>query len=377
MDLQTATDWAQSQKQLALSQLDAARRANDDNAIDEAADKIIHLNQLAAALRVETPGDGVSKLRPEMWFLFVGIASAVVALLLSIHSAAGLISVEASSRGVRLVFVEAVKLKGEQLAFVGYDITEVSGAAAVIDARNGTTLPLAVANERLGVEADAAIAEINVAKDDELSVELFGSDLMRLSLHGTGSSMDLSLNGTAVRLLDNAGKPVQDGALKAKKNVRFKSASALEVLLTKRQKPREKAGESLPVIRYNGQIGLVAFDKRAAVNGLLNGRSNLLQSATVAFLDFGDEKTSPFGGQALSIVKANGAFELSAKGTALNAVFNGNAEDVRGTRSTLTPSLLHWLWKNTTITFTVGAIISVLGFLLASRTRIREFLNEG
>jgi hypothetical protein len=312
-----------------------------------------------------------------MWFLFVGIASAVVALLLSIHYAAGLMSVEASSRGVRLVFVEAVKRKGEQLAFVGYDITEVSGAAAVIDARNGTTLPLAVANERLGVEADAAIAEINVAKDDELSVELFGSDLMRLSLHGTGSSMDLSLNGTAVRLLDNAGKPVQDGALKAKKNVRFKSASALEVLLTKRQKPGEKAGESLPVIRYNGQIGLVAFDKRAAVNGLLNGRSNLLQSATVAFLDFGDEKTSPFGGQALSIVKANGAFELSAKGTALNAVFNGNAEDVRGTRSTLTPSLLHWLWKNTTITFTVGAIISVLGFLLASRTRIREFLNEG
>jgi hypothetical protein len=370
MDLRAATDWAQSQKQLALSGLDAARRANDDNAIEEAADKLIYLNQLVAALRSEAPGENDGKLRPEMWFLLVGIASAVVALLLSIHPVAGLISMEASSRGVRLAFTEAVKLKGEELAFVGYDIAEVSGAAAVIDARNG-------ANERLGVEADAAIAEINVAKDDELSVELFGSDLMRLSLYGSGSSIDVSLNGTAVRLLDNDGKPIQAGALTAKKNVRFQSASALEVLLKKRLKP----GESLPiiqsVIQYSGPIGLIAFDKRAAVNGRLNGRNNLLQSATVAFLDFGDEKTSPFGGQALSIIKANGAFELSAKGTALNVIFHGNAEDVRRTQSTLTPSFLHWLWKNTTITFTVSAIISVLGFLLASRTRIREFLNKG
>ncbi|BAL13511.1 MULTISPECIES: hypothetical protein [Bradyrhizobium] len=373
MGLEAAKDWARSQKQLALSELDAARRANDANAIEEAANRLIHLSQFTVALSGEAPDASDGKLGPGGWFLLIGIACALVALLLSIHPTAGLISMEASSRGVRLAFEKDVRLKGEGLAFVGYDITEISGAAAVTDARGGATLPLNVKNERLKIEADAAIAEIHVAKDDELSVELFGSDLMRLSLHGPGSGIDLSLNGTAVRLLDGDGKPLQAGALTAKRNVHFQSGPALEVLLTR----RPKAGERLSVIQYSGQMGLIAFDKRVPVNGILNGRSNLLQSATVAFLGFGDEKTSPFGGQALSVIRGNGAFELSATATTLNVAFNGNAVDVRGTQSTLTPSLLHWLWKNTTITFTFGAIISVLGFLLTSRTRIREFLNKG
>ncbi|MDR6670989.1 hypothetical protein [Rhizobium sp. 1399] len=279
---------------------------------------------------------------------------------------------EASSRGVRLAFPAGVELKGEQLAFIGYDITEVSGAAAVIDAWNGAMLPLVVANERLGVEKKAAIAEIDVAKDDERSIELFVSDMMRLSLLSPESSLDLSLNDTALRLLDSDDKPTQTEALWAKRNVRFHGASELEVLLTKRQ----NVGESLPIVRYDGQIDLMAFDKRAPVNGQLNGRSNLLQSPTITFLEFGDQKVSFFGGQALSILKANGALELSAKGTALNVAFNGKVKDVRRTTSNLTPSFLHWLWRNPTITFTVGAVIGVLGFLTTGRTRIREFLNS-
>ncbi|MGY3692211.1 hypothetical protein ACVIGA_002291 [Bradyrhizobium sp. USDA 3240] len=372
MGLEATKDWARSQTQMALSEFDSARRANDANAIEEAATRLIRLNQFAVALSDEAPGSSDSKLGLRGWLLLIGIACAIIALLLSIHPTAGLISMEASSRGVRLAFEKDVKLRGEELAFVGYDITEISGAAAVMDSRDGTMLPLSVKNERLKVEADAAIAEISIAKNSELSVELFGSDLMRLSLQGPGSSIDLSLNGTAVRLLDNDDKPVQAGALSAKRNVQFRGGSTLEVLLTR----RPKAIERLPVIQYSGQIGLVAFDKRTPVNGTLNGRNNLLQSATVAFLDFGDEKTSPFGGQALSLIEATGAFELSAKATTLTTAFHGDAVDVRGTKSTLTPSLLHWLWKNTTITFTFGAFISVLGFLLTSRTRIREFLSN-
>lgn len=373
MDLQTSAEWVQGQKQLALSELEAARRVNDHNAIEAASDRIIHLGKLAAALGVKVPAEVDGKLGPKMWLLLAGAACAIVALLLSIHPPAGLISMEASSRGVRLEFAEAVKLKEEQLAFVGYDITEVSGAAAVVEVRSGATLPLAVTKERLAIEAAAAIAEINVAKDNELSVEFFGSDVMRLSVRGYGSNIDLSLNGTSLRLLDGDGKAIQTGAVTTKGNVRLQSASMLEVLLTKRAK---EPAQSQPVIQYNGSIDLIAFDKRASINGLLVGRDNLLQSATVAFMDFGNDKISSFGGQPLSAIKASGAFKLNVKDAVLNAAFHGNVQDVRSAQSTLTPSFLHWLWKNTAITFTAGAIISVFGFLLASRTRIREFLHK-
>jgi hypothetical protein len=104
--------------------------------------------------------------------------------------------------------------------------------------------------------------------------------------------------------------------------------------------------------------------------------SRLSRKANVAFVEFGDYKTSVFGGQALSIIEGNGAFELSSKGTSLNAVFNGTAEDVSGARNALTPSF-YTLWKNTTITLFVSAVISTLGFLVASRARIREYLNKG